>query len=67
MADLADHINQAKHNEACAAHLLSEKTYRDWAITATFYAAVHFAESAFNSIEQEFPFSGSFAITVEVD
>lgn len=50
MADLVDHINQAKHNAACAAHLLGGKTYRDWAITATFYAAVHFAEAAFNSL-----------------
>jgi len=47
MADLIDHIKQAKHNAACAAKLLGEKVYRDWAITATFYAAIHFAEAGF--------------------
>lgn len=47
MAALIDHVKQAKHNAACAAKLLGENVYRDWAITATFYAALHFAEAGF--------------------
>jgi len=50
VADRDSHINQAKHNKACA-NLLLEKSpeYRDWAITAAFYAAVHLAEACFTS------------------
>lgn len=48
VADLITHIKQAKYNQNCA-RLLVEKhpTFRDWAITATFYSAIHYAEAAF--------------------
>ena len=51
MASLIDHLQQSKHNAACAAKLLNEKVYRDWAITATFYAAIHFAEAGFSATD----------------
>lgn len=51
MASLIDHLHQAKHNAACAAKLLNEKAYRDWAIPATFYAAIHFAEAGFTATD----------------
>jgi hypothetical protein len=47
---LVTHISQANHNEDCANLLLSTAPrYRDWAITAAFYAAVHLAEAAFST------------------
>lgn len=51
MADLIEHLKQAQHNASCAAKLLNEKVYRDWAITATFYAAIHFAEAGFTTTD----------------
>lgn len=51
MASLEAHIRQANHNEACARHVMgSDDQYRDWAITAAFYAAVHLAEATFYEI-----------------
>lgn len=50
MADLVDHIAQAKHNLACAGKLIRDTHCRDWAITATFYSAVHFAEAGFTAV-----------------
>ncbi len=50
MADLVDHIAQAKHNLACASKLIRDIQCRDWAITATFYSAVHFAEAGFTAV-----------------
>jgi len=42
------HIDQANHNEQCARFLIDDAPeYRDWAITAAFYAAVHLAEASF--------------------
>ena len=50
MADLISHIDQAKHNEKCANLLLNNAPeFRDWAITAAFYAAVHLVEACFAS------------------
>jgi hypothetical protein len=50
VADLIDHIHQAQHNEECANFLIRDKpNYRDWAITAAFYAAVHLVEACFTS------------------
>lgn len=51
MPDLVTHVNQAIHNRKCADILLSEHSanYRDWAITAAFYAAVHYAEGSFTT------------------
>lgn len=51
MADLVDHVAQAKHNLDCASKLLNDTQCRDWAITAAFYAAVHFAEAGFTATE----------------
>jgi hypothetical protein len=50
--DLPAHVAQAKHNEQCANFLLIQEhaRYRDWAITAAFYAAVHLAEACFTTI-----------------
>jgi hypothetical protein len=50
VTDLVSHIEQAKHNEKCA-YFLMEKApeFRDWAITAAFYAAVHLVEACFTS------------------
>ncbi|MBP8972983.1 MAG: hypothetical protein KBH93_03840 [Anaerolineae bacterium] len=50
MADLISHIEQARHNEECANFLLENAPeFRDWAITAAFYAAVHLVEACFTS------------------
>jgi hypothetical protein len=50
VADLISHIDQAKHNEKCANLLLNNAPeFRDWAITAAFYAAVHLVEACFSS------------------
>ena len=51
MADLVDHVAQAKHNFACASKFLTDTPCRDWAITAAFYAAVHFAEAGFTATD----------------
>jgi hypothetical protein len=49
VADLVAHIQQANHNERCANYLIAQSAaaFRDWAITAGFYAAVHLAEASF--------------------
>ena len=49
MADLVDHVAQAKHNLDCATQFIRDTQCRDWAITAAFYSAVHFAEAGFTS------------------
>ncbi len=50
MADLISHVDQAKHNEECANFLLNKAPeFRDWAVTAAFYAAVHCVEACFSS------------------
>jgi hypothetical protein len=49
MADLHTHVEQAAHNEKCARLILNtDADARDWAITATFYAALHLAEACFS-------------------
>ena len=55
MPDCISHLNQAKHNQACAQHLLQRSTWRDWAITAAFYAAVHFTQAAFLAENEPMP------------
>lgn len=47
-ADFIAHINQGHHNYRCAKSL-SVTPYQDWAITAAFYAAIHFAEACFTT------------------
>jgi hypothetical protein len=51
VSDLLSHIEQANHNENCAKHLLTQPKapFRDWAITAAFYCAVHLAEACFST------------------
>jgi hypothetical protein len=41
------HKAQAQHNERLALDLLERPPFHDWAITAAFYAAVHYAEWSF--------------------
>ncbi len=53
MANLPDHVAQAKHNLACAAKFLQDGTCNDWAITSAFYSALHFAEAGFAFTEIE--------------
>ena len=44
------HIDQANHNEQCAQFLIDDSPqFRDWAITAAFYSAVHLAEASFST------------------
>jgi hypothetical protein len=38
------HLSQAKHNESVALFLL-QHDYPDWAVTAFFYAALHYVEA----------------------
>jgi hypothetical protein len=50
MADYLDHIKQAEHNEALCEILLANQSYhrfRDWIVTVTFYAAIHYVEASF--------------------
>lgn len=47
MSSLQAHLQQAQHNEELAQQLLSSMEYKDWAITVTFYAAIHYVEAAF--------------------
>ncbi len=49
MPDVLDHIAQANHNRQCAGEFLAR--YRDWAITATFYAAVHLVEAGLTATD----------------
>ena len=44
MAHLSGHLSQAEHNESLARRLANQD-YRDWAITACFYAVIHYAEA----------------------
>lgn len=39
------HRDQAIHNENLARELLRSLQYRDWVITVSFYAAIHFVDS----------------------
>jgi len=47
MPDFISHLNQSRHNEKCSSYLLINSEFRDWVITTTFYAAIHFTEAAF--------------------
>ena len=47
MGSFIDHLNQAKHNIACAEEFLDNCDCYDWAVTAAFYAALHFVEAGF--------------------
>jgi predicted HD phosphohydrolase len=51
VADLLEHLTQAKHNLDCAAKFIRDTQCRDWAITAAFYSAVHFAEAGFTATD----------------
>lgn len=41
----AEHLRQAADNEAASAYL--EGTHNDWAVTALFYAALHYVDMYF--------------------
>lgn len=41
MADFNSHLLQAEHNSRVACALLNRPDHRDWAITVTFYCALH--------------------------
>lgn len=46
MSSRAAHIRQARHNAALAQELIrGGYRYRDWAVVAAFYAAVHYFEA----------------------
>lgn len=49
MANLLNHLNQAKHNEIFAKQLDADTRliHWDWLITVSFYAAVHYLEALF--------------------
>jgi len=49
MANLTDHLDQARHNEKLAQNLLNDPDLQhwDWLITIAFYTAVHYAEAVF--------------------
>ncbi|MDY6833450.1 MAG: hypothetical protein SVY53_01440 [Chloroflexota bacterium] len=50
MADYRVHLSQARHNEEIADKLVQEPPFHDWAVTAAFYAAIHYFECwMFNS------------------
>jgi len=53
MADLVSHIKQSKHNLECAEKLLRLPHAHDWAITACFYAAIHYVEAGFIAIYEK--------------
>lgn len=42
------HLWQAGRNEKLAQLLLSELDYKEWAVTVTFYSALHYVEAAFS-------------------
>ena len=55
MSSRSIHIQQAKHNEALAKELVSSGyRYKDWAVIAAFYAALHYFEAR---LHDEPPFS----------
>lgn len=44
MPNKAEHINQAQHNEAFY-QTIDRAAYSDWAVTVTFYAALHYVDA----------------------
>lgn len=48
MPSLLAHLWQAGHNEKLAKELVESMTYKDWATTITYYAAIHYVEAAFS-------------------
>lgn len=50
-----DYINQAKHNKACASELAQTGRYKDWAVTATFYSAIHYVEAGLEWMRRSHP------------
>lgn len=51
MATREAHIDQAKHNRNFAKQLLQvAPEFRDWAVIAAFYAAVHYVEACFYEV-----------------
>jgi hypothetical protein len=47
MASEAEHLTQARHNEALTQLLAKELLYRDWILITAFYAALHYVEASF--------------------
>ena len=45
MSDYNAHLTQAKHNESLAQDLFNTLSYKDWIITVSFYAAIHYIEA----------------------
>jgi len=50
MAHYDDHLAQAQHNEAFASQLMTDLKYKDWLITVSFYAAIHYVEAEFTKL-----------------
>ncbi len=56
MPKVHDHVTKAKHDEAFVLSLeLSTTPYLDWAITALFYAALHYVEAYFATMKRHSP------------
>jgi hypothetical protein len=47
MASEQNHVAQARHNTSLAEDLAHDMVYKDWIVTAAFYAAVHYVEAMF--------------------
>ena len=59
MSDREPHIEQARHNEGLARELAADGyRFRDWSITAAFYAAVHYFEARLHD-QPEFTHPGA--------
>ena len=51
-----EHLTKAKHDEEFVSSLdLSTTPYLDWAITALFYAALHYVEAYFATMKRHSP------------
>lgn len=48
MPSLLAHLWQARHNEKLAKELVDSLSYKDWAVTTTYYTAIHYIEAAFS-------------------
>ncbi len=64
MPNLADHILQARHNEEFY-RATDKNVYSDWAMTAVYYAALHYIDALLAQVGVDDP-GGHFARNREV-
>ena len=55
MSSKKDHLAKAEHDERFVEFVGSASPFLDWAITATFYAALHYVEAYFASVGRHSP------------